>query len=53
LIWGEKDGETPMYMAKRIIKKLPDGGLAVLKGAGHYCFLDNPYGFNAILNAFI
>ncbi|MGI5850302.1 MAG: alpha/beta fold hydrolase [Christensenellales bacterium] len=40
LIWGENDMETPVYFGEIMEKEIPDAGLVVLKGAGHYAFLD-------------
>ncbi|MEI3155838.1 MAG: hypothetical protein V8S95_12645 [Odoribacter sp.] len=34
-------------------KLIPDSGLVVLKGCGHYSFLDNYYDFIIILNNFL
>jgi pimeloyl-ACP methyl ester carboxylesterase len=39
-MWGENDNDTPIYMAKLMEKKIKDSGLVVLKGAGHYSYLD-------------
>lgn len=41
LIWGENDNETPVYFGEIMEKEIPDAGLVVLKGAGHYSYLDN------------
>ena len=46
LIWGEKDKDTPLYMAKTIKKHIKDCEIIVLKNAGHYSYLDN---FNEFL----
>ena len=40
LIWGEKDGATPLYMARRYFRKLPRATLKIFKGAGHFCYLE-------------
>lgn len=40
LIWGENDTDTPVYFGKIMEKEIPDAGLVVLKGAGHYSYLD-------------
>jgi pimeloyl-ACP methyl ester carboxylesterase len=40
LIWGENDMDTPVEFAKIMEKKIPDAGLVVFPGAGHYSFLD-------------
>lgn len=53
IIWGESDGETPMYMAKKLNKKIEDSGLAVLKNCGHYCFAESYGSFCLIVKAFI
>lgn len=51
LIWGSEDKATPMYMAKIMEKKIPNSGLAVIEGAGHYSYLENFPKFCAIINA--
>ena len=53
LIWGENDTATPLYMAKRLEKTIPDCGLCVIKDAGHWSFVEKPIQANAILNSFI
>ena len=40
LIWGENDTDTPVSFARIMEKEIPDAGLVVLPGAGHYAFLD-------------
>lgn len=39
IIWGRKDKDTPLYMAKRFNKKLLNSELHVYDG-GHFCYLD-------------
>lgn len=53
LIWGENDTATPLEDAKTIEKLIPDAGLCVIKGAGHFSFCERPYEANAIINSFI
>lgn len=53
LIWGEKDTATPLSDAEIIKGLIPDSGLCVIKGAGHYSFCEQPYQAAAILNSFI
>ncbi len=53
LIWGEKDTATPVSDAKKMEKLIPDSGLCVIKGGGHFSFIDSPYEVNAIINSFI
>ena len=53
LIWGEKDMDTPLRDAKIIEKLVPDAGLVVFKGAGHYSYLENIHDFVVITTNFI
>lgn len=53
LIWGENDTATPLEDAKTIEKLIPDAGLCVIKGTGHYSFVERPFEAHAILNSFI
>lgn len=53
LIWGENDTATPLEDAKTIEKLIPDAGLCVIKGTGHFSFVERPYEAHAILNSFI
>ena len=53
LIWGENDTDTPLSDAKIIESAIPDAGLCVIKGAGHFAFLQDPYQTAAILNSFL
>lgn len=53
LIWGENDTDTPLSVAKIIEQLIPDAGLCVIKGTGHYSFCQKPYEVHAILRSFI
>lgn len=53
LIWGENDTATPLSDAKIIESLIPDAGLCVIKGTGHYSFCERPYEAHAILKSFI
>lgn len=53
IIWGEKDLDTPLKDAKIIESLVPDSGLVVLKGAGHYSYLDNLNEFLIIVDNFL
>ncbi|HNZ27646.1 MAG TPA: alpha/beta hydrolase [Spirochaetota bacterium] len=39
IYWGEKDRDTPLWMAKLMHNKIKDSGLFVVKNGGHYSFL--------------
>lgn len=53
LIWGELDTATPLSDAKIMNKLIPDSGLVVFPGAGHFSFADNPYQSAAVVRRFI
>jgi len=53
LIWGENDTATPLEDARTIENLIPDAGLCVIKGTGHYSFCERPYEAHAILRSFI
>lgn len=52
LIWGKNDKETPLYMAKRIHRKVKNSELHVIENAGHFPFLDCSFEFYKIINDF-
>ncbi len=53
LIWGENDTATPLADAKIIENLIPDCGLCVIKGTGHFSFCERPFEAHAIINSFI
>lgn len=53
LIWGEKDTATPLSDGKIMEHLIPDAGLCVVSGAGHYSFLERPGQVESILEAFL
>lgn len=52
LIWGSADTSTPLYMANIMEKRIPNAGLAVFEGAGHFSYVDQYPRFCAVLAAF-
>ena len=52
LVWGDNDTATPLSDAKTMEKLIPDAGLVSFPGCGHYSFLDNPFGFKAVIMEF-
>lgn len=40
LFWGDKDEDTPLWQGQLLEKTIPDAGLVVWEGAGHYSYLD-------------
>jgi pimeloyl-ACP methyl ester carboxylesterase len=53
LIWGETDGDTPVTDGQTMERLIPDAGLVVLKGAGHYSYLDQPQRFGRVAAHFL
>jgi pimeloyl-ACP methyl ester carboxylesterase len=40
LFWGDQDQDTPLWQGQLLEKTIPDAGLVVWEGAGHYSYLD-------------
>jgi pimeloyl-ACP methyl ester carboxylesterase len=40
LLWGDQDQDTPLWQGQKLEQTIPDAGLVVFKGAGHYSYLD-------------
>jgi len=52
LIWGDLDTATPISDAKKMEELIPNSGLAVIKGTGHFSFLENPGVFAGIMRSY-
>jgi pimeloyl-ACP methyl ester carboxylesterase len=53
LVWGAEDTDTPVAMAQEMERLIPDTGLVVLQGAGHFSYADQPARFARIVSHFI
>ena len=53
LVWGDRDEDTPLWMAERMEELIPDAGLAVFEGAGHYSYADDPARFASVARVFL
>lgn len=53
LVWGAEDDDTPVAMGREMERLIPDAGLVVLEGAGHFSYLDQPARFAKIVSHFI
>lgn len=53
LVWGNKDTQTPLYMAKTMEKAIQDCGLVVFENCGHFAYVEKAYDFEKILNNFL
>lgn len=52
LVWGENDTATPLSDAKKMEADIPNAGLAVIKNAGHFSFVEQPVIFRKIMASF-
>jgi hypothetical protein len=52
LVWGENDTATPLSDAKKMEAEIPDAGLAIIKNAGHFSFVEQPVIFGSIMASF-
>jgi len=53
LVWGGNDTATPLSDAAIMEKLIPDSGLVVFPGTGHWSFLENARGFRLVLDSFL
>lgn len=53
LIWGELDSDTPLSDGKKMEELIPDSGLVVVKGAGHYSYLEQSSFVLRVLDSFL
>lgn len=53
LIWGDKDTATPISDAKIFEKEIKNSGLAILKGCGHFSFVDDSYTYLKIIESYL
>ena len=52
LLVGDQDGSQSVEVLAGLAKRLPDGQLKVMAGAGHAAFIDSPAEFEAALREF-
>ena len=52
LFWGNLDTATPLSDAKTMERLIPDAGLVVAHGTGHFSFLENQGLFTAVIKNF-
>lgn len=53
LIWGDRDDATPLSDAKIMESTIPDAGLVICEGAGHYSFLEQPLKCQRVIASFL
>ena len=53
IVFGENDKVTPIYMAKKLHKKIKSSKLEIMQDAGHFCFVDKRVEFLTLLAEFL
>ena len=53
IVFGSRDKQTPLSYAKRMKKLIKNSRLVVLNGLGHFCFSEDPDGFNGVVFGFL
>lgn len=53
LVWGDMDDATPISDAHIMNKHIKNSGLVVVKGAGHYSFLEQASYVNTVIQNFL
>jgi pimeloyl-ACP methyl ester carboxylesterase len=53
LIWGENDADTPLRDGETMQRLIPDAGLVVFEGAGHFAYADQPQRFARVVRHFL
>lgn len=53
LIWGDRDPDTPLWQGKKLEQLIPDAGLIVFEGAGHFAYLERLHDYLRIVTHFL
>ena len=53
LYWGAQDTETPLWMGEMMQEKIPDAGLVIEEGCGHFAYLEQNAKFLRIVGSFL
>ena len=53
LVWGENDEDTPLADGQLMEKRIPDAGLVIFKGTGHYAYLEQSAYFCRVVETFL
>ena len=52
LVWGSADEDAPLTHGRMMEQLIPDAGLVIFEGAGHFSYLDEPARFCRIVRHF-
>lgn len=53
LVWGSEDDAVPVAHARTMQRLIPDAGLVLFEGAGHFAYLDEPERFCRVVRHFL
>lgn len=53
LVWGAEEDAVPVAHGRRMAKLIPDAGLVLFEGAGHFAYLDDPGRFCRVVRHFL
>ncbi len=53
IYWGEKDKETPLYMAKKMHKEIINSKLKIVKNGDHFVLVKCRYNFTVVTSNFL
>ena len=53
IIWGDRDEETPLADGRTMERLIPDAGLVVFEGCGHFAYAEQPDRFYRIVDVFL
>ncbi len=53
LIWGDRDTDTPLWQGRKLEQVMPDAGLIVFTGAGHFSYLERLNEYLRIVEHFL
>ena len=53
LVFGDKDDATPLWMGQKMEQLMPNAGLAIFEGQGHYAYFVQANRFLKVLDAFL
>lgn len=52
LVWGSEDTATPLWFGQVMEKEIPDAGLVVYEGCGHFAYLERAADFHRVVSHF-
>jgi pimeloyl-ACP methyl ester carboxylesterase len=53
LIWGDQDADTPLWQGRQLEQLIPDAGLVVYRGAGHFSYLERLEDYVRVVHHFL